>query len=67
MEQVKYKPDFIFRGKKPVAAILKIKDYEKILEDLEELEDIKYLNEIRKNGVETTDFADYLVSRGINV
>ena len=67
METVKYKPDFIYRGKKPVAAIIKIKDYEQILEELEELEDIKYLKEIRKNGIETFDFEEYLVSRGIDV
>lgn len=67
LEKIKFKPDFIFRGKKPIAAILKIKDYEKILEDLEDVEDLKYLAEIRQKGIQTTDFDDYLASRGISV
>lgn len=67
MERTKIKPDFIYRGNKPVAAILKINDYERILEDLEDIDDLKYLKEIRKNGIQTIEFDEYLASRGINV
>jgi PHD/YefM family antitoxin component YafN of YafNO toxin-antitoxin module len=67
MERTKHKPDFIYRGNKPVAAILKIHDYEKMLEDLEDIEDIRYLKEIRKTNVQTFEFDDYLAARGVNV
>jgi len=64
---MKNKPDFIYRGNKPVAVILKINDYEKLLEDLEDADDINYLKAIREKGIETSSFDDYLSSRGINV
>lgn len=67
MKQTKYKPDFIYRGNKVVAAILKINDYEKLLEDLNDIDDIKYLKKIRKNDVQTIEFDEYLATRGINV
>jgi len=67
METLKYNPDFIYRRNKPVAVVLKINDYEKMLEALEDVEDVKYLKEIREKGFQTTDFDDYLASRGISV
>jgi hypothetical protein len=67
MGNLKFKPDFIYHGNKPIAVVLKINDYEKILDDLEDAEDIQNLKEIREKGIQTTDFDEYLSSRGINV
>jgi hypothetical protein len=65
MENIKIKPDFIYHNDEPIAAVLKMKDYQKIMLDLEELEDIKKVKSIKKRGIELTDLRDYLASRGL--
>lgn len=67
MLKTKYKPDFIYRGKKPIAVLLKIKDYENILDELEDKADIEYINELKKNGYETIELDSYLSNRGLSV
>jgi hypothetical protein len=67
MLQNRIKPDFIFRGSKPVGVLLKIKDYEDILNELEDKEDIEYINHLKSKGIETIDFDEYLLERKISV
>jgi hypothetical protein len=67
MIQNRLKPDFIFRGRKPVGVVLKIKDYEDILNELEDKEDIEYINQLKSEGIETIDFDEYLLERKISV
>jgi PHD/YefM family antitoxin component YafN of YafNO toxin-antitoxin module len=40
--------EFIFRNGKPTAIILNIKEYQKLLERLEDAEDLKILKKMRK-------------------
>ena len=41
-------PEIVFRNGKPSAVIMDIKDYRKILERLEDTEDLKMLDDMRK-------------------
>jgi len=41
-------PEIIFRGGKTAAVILDIEEYRKMLERLEDMEDLKMLEEMRK-------------------
>lgn len=50
------------KGKK-VAVILPLFDYNKMIEDLEEREDIKLYDSVKKNKEERISFDDYLASR----
>jgi len=59
---IKFKPpDVIIRDGKPTAVILDIKDYEAILEHLENVEDLATLKEMRKKQLEFTPLDDFLV------
>jgi hypothetical protein len=49
-------------GKK-VSIILSIKDYQKMIEKLEDLDDIRLFNEAKAEGGESIPFDDYLKSR----
>ncbi len=46
-----------------LAVILPIKDYQKMLDDLEEMEDIKLYDEVKARKEETLPFAEYLKKR----
>ncbi len=49
-------------GKK-LAVILPIKDYQKMLDDLEEIEDIKLYDEVKARKQKAMPFAEYLEKR----
>jgi hypothetical protein len=61
------KPDFIYRNGKPISVILNISDYEEILERLEDMEDLKLLQQIRKKPVEFKEINEVLRDLNINV
>ena len=67
MQKTKQKPDFIYRGSKPVAVVLKIKDYENILEELEDREDLEYIRNLKAKGLETIELDSYLNNRDLSV
>jgi prevent-host-death family protein len=46
----KKQPAVIYKEGKPTAVILDIEEYEEILEKLQDWEDIKYIEEIKKQG-----------------
>lgn len=46
-----------------LAVILPLKDYQKMLDDLEELEDIKLYDEVKSRKEETVPFNDYIKNR----
>lgn len=50
------------KGKK-VAVLLPIKDYKKILEELDELEDIRMYDEVKKRNEGSIPFEQYLKQR----
>ena len=53
-------PEIIVRDGKPVAVILDIDIYEAMLEQIEGLEDLEYLNKIRQHPLEFRPFDDFL-------
>jgi len=57
------KPDFIYRNKKPVAAIIDINVFNEIIEKLEDEEDITYLKTARENEMVFRDFDDFLMEQ----
>jgi hypothetical protein len=46
-----------------LAVILPMKDYQKMLDDLEEMEDIKLYDEVKARKEETLPFNEYLKKR----
>ena len=50
------------KGEK-ISVILSIKDFEQIIENLEELEDIKSYDKVKESGDAFEPFADYLRNR----
>lgn len=68
MKELKLKrPDVIFRDGKPSAVIIDIDEYEAILEQLEEAEDIAFLKELRSKPMEFVSLNDLLKERPIDV
>jgi hypothetical protein len=59
----KFKPDFIYRDNKAVAAIIDIEAFDEIIGMLEDEEDIAYLKEARKKTLKYRSFKDYLAER----
>ncbi|MFB0508864.1 MAG: type II toxin-antitoxin system Phd/YefM family antitoxin [bacterium] len=52
--------EFIFRNGKPTAVILNIKEYQKLLERLEDAEDLKILKKMRKKPLKFRKLSDFL-------
>ena len=46
------KPEIVLKNGKPSAVILKIEDYEELLERLEDAEDVKWLKEVRQKALQ---------------
>lgn len=57
-------PEIITRKGKPVSVILPIKDYNAILERLEDAEDVAYMKKARNRPLSFRPFGDYLTDRG---
>jgi PHD/YefM family antitoxin component YafN of YafNO toxin-antitoxin module len=53
-------PEIVFRNGKPSAVIMDIKDYQKILERLEDTEDLKMLDDMRKKPLKFKKLGDFL-------
>jgi PHD/YefM family antitoxin component YafN of YafNO toxin-antitoxin module len=56
-------PELIYRDGKPVAVILEIDKYQKMLERLEDVEDLKMLEEMRKKPLRFRKLDDFLRER----
>jgi hypothetical protein len=59
----KFKPDFIYRDNKAIAAIIDIEAFNEIIDMLEDQEDITYLKEVREKTLKYRSFKDYLAER----
>jgi prevent-host-death family protein len=57
-------PDIVVREGKPVAVILDIDEYQEMLERLEDAEDIKMLQEMRKKPLKFKKLEDFLEEYG---
>lgn len=53
-------PEIIIRDGKPVAVIVDIDEYQKILERLEDIEDLKMLKAMRKRPLKFKRLEDFL-------
>lgn len=53
-------PEIVLREGKPAAVILDIEEYQEMLERLEEAEDLRMLEEMRKKSLEFRALEDFL-------
>jgi PHD/YefM family antitoxin component YafN of YafNO toxin-antitoxin module len=66
-KQKRKEPAVIFQGNKPRAVILEIKDYEALLEIVEDAYDRKTLEQIRRKGTKFRKLEDFLKEQYSNV
>lgn len=63
MKTLAPKPELILKNGKPSAVILKIRDYEALLERVEDAEDLKWLRERRKQPLQFRSFDAFLAEK----
>jgi len=64
MPELKFKrPDIILRDGKPSAVVLDIADYQAMLEQIEDADDIAYLNDLYRQPLEFDSLEDLLKDR----
>lgn len=56
-------PEIVTRKGKPVSVIIPIKDYEKLLERVEDADDVAWLKRARKKPLQYRPLEDYLAER----
>jgi len=56
-------PEVVTRKGKPVSVIIPIKDYEELLERVEDAEDVAYLKRARRKSLHYRPLKDYLAER----
>jgi len=66
-KSIKSAPQIIFQGNKPVSVIVEIDQYREMLERLEDAEDLKMLNELKKKPLKFRKFDDFLKEYNHNV
>ena len=59
--KLKMKPQVIMKNGEPEAVIINIKDYRRLLERLEDKDDIADLEKIRKSSLHVRKFSDFLM------
>lgn len=57
---LKTKPQVIMKDGRPSAVIIDIRDYQELLDRLEDKEDLADLEKIRKGGLEVRKLSDFL-------
>jgi len=57
----------VYEGRKVVSVILDIATYEEMIEMLEQIQDIRALEELRKEPIETMSAEEYLERRAARV
>jgi hypothetical protein len=62
-KRINKEPEVIVRDGKPVSVILPIKEYEELLERLEEAEDVAYLKKLRSKPLSFRPLSEYLAER----
>jgi PHD/YefM family antitoxin component YafN of YafNO toxin-antitoxin module len=63
MKAILPEPEIVTRKGKPVSVILPIKDYEELLERLEDAEDVAGLKQARRKPLHYRPLAEYLAER----
>jgi PHD/YefM family antitoxin component YafN of YafNO toxin-antitoxin module len=59
-------PEIVFRGGKPAAVIIDIDEYQKMLERLDDAEDLKILAEMRQKPLKFKRLEDFLAEAARN-
>lgn len=62
MSALAKEPEVITRGGKPVSVILPIKEYQELIERLEDAEDVAYLKKARSKPQSFRPLKDYLAA-----
>jgi len=57
-------PEMVIRGGRPTAVILSIEEYRKLLERVEDAEDLEMLKAMRKKPLKFRKFEDFLKDSG---
>ena len=60
-------PDIIYRKGKPAAVILDIDEYQELLEQIEDADDLAYLKELRGKKMDFVSLTDLLSERPTDV
>jgi PHD/YefM family antitoxin component YafN of YafNO toxin-antitoxin module len=60
-------PELIYRNNKPVSVIIDLEEYKKILERLEDIEDLKFINKIKNKPLKFRKLDDFLAEYNTNV
>jgi PHD/YefM family antitoxin component YafN of YafNO toxin-antitoxin module len=63
MKAMLSEPEIVTRRGKPVSVILPIKDYEELLERIEDTADVAWLKRARRKPLQYRPLEDYLVER----
>lgn len=63
MKTTPHEPEIVTRGGKPVSVIIPIKDYEELLERVEDTEDMAWLKRARRKPLHYRPLEDYLTER----
>lgn len=63
MKATYLEPEIVTRKGKPVSVILPIKDYEELLERVEDAEDIAWLKQARRKKLQYRPIENYLAER----
>lgn len=65
MKAAVLEPEIVTRKGKPVSVIIPIKDYEELLERIEDSEDVAWLKRARRKPQHYRPLADYLAERKV--
>ena len=60
-------PEIIYRNNKPVSVIISLDEYKKMLERLEDIEDLKFINRIKNKPLKFRKLDDFLAEYESNV
>jgi hypothetical protein len=63
MKAILAEPEIVIRKGKPASVILPIKDYEELLERVEDIEDAAWLKRARREPLHYRPLEDYLAER----
>lgn len=67
MKTKSLKPGLVFRDGKPVAVILEIEQYQKLLERIEDIEDLKLLEDMRKKALKFRPLEEFIKEYSLDV
>ncbi len=60
-------PEVIYRNNKPVSVIIDLEEYKKMLERLDDIEDIAFINDIKNKPLKFRKLDDFLIEFDSNV